>query len=144
MCSYDFSLFITPLKLGSRWILETGLLTHNLHFPEGKHKKALSLPRGTHLCGFLSLIWQVIVLQYGRLRWHHHSACNRPLLVFFNMCCWFWTRCMKYRDRACPLWQWENPAWGQKRFRGRFHHLTTGMQESGWSEEMISGAFTVF
>lgn len=96
MLSNDFSLFITPLKLGNRWILETGLLTHNLHFPEGKQKKVSSLPRGTHLCGFLSLIWQVIVLQYGRLRWHHHPTCNRPLLVLFNMCCWFWTRCMKY------------------------------------------------
>lgn len=104
MLSNDFSLFITPLKLGSRWILETGLPTHNLHFPEGKEKKALSLPRGTHLCGFLSLIRRVTVLQYGGLRWHHCPARNGPLLVLFNMCCWFWTRCLKYSaDRGTSL-----------------------------------------
>lgn len=65
-------------------------------FPRRKWEKGLVASKGYTSLWFSLFNRRVIVLQYGELRWHHCPARNGPLLVLFNMCCWFWTRCLKY------------------------------------------------
>lgn len=135
MRSNDFSLFITPLKLGSRWNLETGLPTHNLHFPEEKQKGNVAFQRVRFFVVF-SLIWHVMVLRRGELRWHHCPAWNRAMLVLSTCAVDFGpgvSSALRITEWVLPLWHRENSVWGQHQYTVWFYHLSTKMRKPGYT-----------
>ncbi len=126
MLSNHFSLFITPLKLGSRWILET-----QSPFPRRKGEKGLvASKRYTSLWfSLFNSTSHSVAVWRGRVT--SSPARNGPSLVLFYMCCWFWTGCLKCRPGNQPSLCVSERT--QNRFRGRVHHLTTAMRKTCWS-----------